>query len=310
MRVLMTGATGLIGSAIASQFPAESLVVLTRSRKRARAQLGDVLAFEWDALRGAAPAESFEDVDAVIHLVGESIGGERWDEERKKRLYDSRIVSTQNLIAGLEASRSKPRVLLSSSAVGYYGSRGDELLDESASPGDDFLARLCVDWESEARRATNLGLRVVNLRTAVVFAEEAPAFQKMIFPYRLGLGGKLGSGKQWMAWVHLDDVVGLTLLALRHESLSGPVNVCAPQPERNRDFAKTVGRILSRPSFLPAPGFALRLVLGEFADAVLASQRAVPRAALDAGYSFVHPTLEEALRAALGNGDGPGAKAR
>jgi uncharacterized protein (TIGR01777 family) len=296
MRALVTGATGLVGRKLLSRLVRP--VVLSRNAAEARARLGrdDVTVFAWDPLREPAPAEAFEDIDAVFHLAGESVAQGRWTADKKARIRDSRVVGTQNLVAAIRQLARSPRALVSASAVGYYGDRGDEILDETAVPGGDFLAEVSVAWEREAQAAADAGIRVVNPRIGIVLSRDGGALPMMLTPFRLGLGSPLGSGRQWMPWIHIDDLIGLLLLAAERDDLQGPLNATAPNPATNRDFTRALGRAVHRPTFLPAiPGAVLRLGLGQFAGVLLASTRAVPRRAQAAGYTFEHPHLEEAL---------------
>lgn len=298
MRALITGATGFVGSRFVAAI--DEPVVLSRSPERARDRLGDkVRSLHWDPSAGPPPAEAFEGVELVVHLAGEPIAEGRWNAEKKRRIRDSRVIGTRHLVEGMKGLSQPPRLLYSASAVGYYGSRGEEKLDESAPPGSDFLAEVCAAWEREAQAATALGVRVVNPRIGLVLGEGGGALEKMLPLFKFGLGGRLGKGLQWMSWVHVDDLVGLAMFALQDESLSGPVNAVSPEPVRNRDFTQTLGLILRRPTVLPAPAVCLRMGLGEFADVLLASQRVIPKVALEHGYEFRFPTLEAALRDAI-----------
>jgi len=294
MRVLITGATGFIGQELVKRL--ERPIVLSRSPESARAKLGDVTAFGWNADQDPPPPEAFEGVDAIVHLAGEPVAEGRWNPEKKRRIRDSRRLGTRNLVRGIESLAVRPRVLVSASAVGWYGARGDEVLTEQSAPGDDFLADVCREWEAESHRARDLGLRAVNPRIGIVLGKGGGAMEKMLTPFKLGVGGRLSHGNQWMPWVHVDDVVGLILFALAQEKLDSPVNATAPEPVTNREFTRTLGHVLHRPTILPAPAFALRLAVGEFAEILLASQKVIPRAALDAGYTFKYPQLEAALR--------------
>lgn len=296
MRALVTGATGFIGRSLLGSL--HHPVVVTRDPDRARARLGDVRVHRWEPLVGPAPREAFEGVDAVFNLMGEPLAPGRWSDARKELIRRSRLVGTRNLVAGIAAAGERPKVLVSASAVGFYGSPGEEVVDEAAKRGEGFLAQLCADWEKEARKAEALGVRVVHLRIGVVLGPQGGALAQMLVPFRMGVGGRLGAGRQWMSWVHLDDVVGLAHFAATGD-LKGPVNAVSPEPARNADFTRALARTLGRPAVIPAPGFALRLALGEFAGVLLGSIRAAPVAALAAGYRFRHPSLEEALRASI-----------
>ena len=297
MRALVTGATGFIGRHLLRHL--DHPVVLTRDPGRAEDLLGDVQAIGWNPASGPPPREAFDGVEAIFHLAGESGAEGRWNRAKKDRIRLSREIGTRNLVLGIERSASRPKCLVSTSAVGYYGSRGDTVLDENAQAADDFLGRVCLVWESEAKRAAALGVRVVNPRVGVVLGDDGGALAKMLPLFKLGLGGRLGNGRQWMPWVHVDDVVGLMLHAADHESVRGPMNAVSPNPVTNREFTRELGAVLHRPTIFPAPALGLRLMLGEFADILLASQRVMPRVALETGYHFHYADLEEALRASV-----------
>lgn len=299
MRALVTGATGFLGRKLLSRL--DRPVVLSRDAAAASARLGSgVQVFAWDPQRETAPPEAFSDVDVVFHLAGESVADGRWTAAKKSRIRDSRILGTRNLTDTIGRLVRRPQVLVAASAIGSYGDRGDEILDETSPPGGDFLSEVCTAWERESQAATEAGVRVVNVRLGLVLGKDGGALPRMLTPFRLGLGSPLGSGRQWMSWVHAEDVIGLLLLAAQRTDLQGPLNATAPQPVTNREFTKTLGRAVRRPTFLPAvPAAALRLLLGEFADVLLASQRVLPRRAQAAGYAFVHPTLEKALQSLL-----------
>jgi uncharacterized protein (TIGR01777 family) len=301
MRVTVTGATGLIGERLVNALRArgDEVTVLSRDPQRAREALGDVEAQPWRPLDEPAPAAALSGRDGVVHLAGENVA-QRWTEESRRRIHDSREIGTRNLVAGIAAADPRPRALVSASGVNYYGPRGDETLTEDASPGDDFLARVCVAWEREARAAAELGVRVVNLRTAVVLDQSGGALAKMLPFFRLGIGGPVAGGRQYLPWLHVDDVVGLYLAALDDESWSGPFNAVAPDPPTNRDFSRALGRALRRPAFAPVPGLAVRLLYGDMAEIVTEGQRAVPSRALERGYAFRHTDLDAALRDAVG----------
>ena len=305
MRVTVTGASGLIGSALVAELREQGaeVTVLSRNPSRAREELG-VKAVRWDPLGEPAPTETLTGADAVVHLAGENIA-QRWSEQAKRAIRDSRVVGTRNLIAGLraagdaQAGGQRPPTLISGSAVGYYGPHGEEPLDEDAPPGNDFLAETCVAWEAEAQQASALGMRVVLVRTGVVLDRDGGALAKMLPPFKLGVGGPVAGGAQYTSWIHREDLVGMICAALDDERWSGPVNATAPEPVSNREFSHALGHALHRPSLLPVPGFALGLLYGEMAEIVTTGARVVPAKALVLGYDFRHPELDEALRSAL-----------
>jgi len=275
-------------------------VLLTRRPAVAREQFGsDCHVVEGDPMQPGDWMSTLSDCDAVVHLAGENIFARRWNDAFKTLLRDSRVRSTQHVVQALARSprtlQGTPKVLVNASAIGYYGPRGDEELTEEAAPGSDALARICIEWEQAARAAEALGVRVALVRIGIVLDRQGGALAKMLTPFRLFAGGPAGSGRQWMSWIHHDDLVGLFLLALDNENATGPLNGTAPNPVTNKEFAQTLGRVLHRPSFLPTPGIALRLGLGEVAQVILEGQRVMPKRALALGYSFRFPTLEPAL---------------
>jgi uncharacterized protein (TIGR01777 family) len=303
VKVTITGATGTIGSALVRELTArgDDVTALSRSPGRARSALG-VEALEWaEPKRTPPPAESLRGRDAVVHLLGETIA-QRWSDETKREIRDSRVLSTRNLVAALKGlpERERPRVLVSQSASGWYGPRGDERIDESEPAGHDFQANVTEVWEAEARKAEELGLRMVTTRTGVVLAQSGDALKKMLPFFKLGVGGPVAGGKQYLPWVHLDDVVGAIVFALDTESLSGPINVTAPEPVTNKEFSTVLGRVLHRPAFLPVPGFAVKVLYGQMSEIVTGGPRAVPARLTEAGYPFRRPELEPALREATG----------
>ena len=294
MRVLVTGASGLIGTALVQSLRRdghEAIALVRRSPQGA----GEV---QWNPLFvNAAP---FEGADAVVHLAGESIAGGRWTAERKKKIVESRLVGTQNLAESIAKVTRRPAVLVSASAIGYYGDRGDEVLTESSSSGSGFLAQVARGWEAATEPAARAGVRVVAPRIGVVLAGQGGALPKMALSFRFGLGGRVGSGKQWMSWITLDDLVRLLVYAVTNELIRGPINAVSPQSVTNAEFARTLARVLHRPAIFPAPAFAMRLVLGEMADELLlASQRVEPKVAMESGFRFQYPQLETALGHAL-----------
>lgn len=287
MRVAVTGATGTIGRAVADALRERGDEVTPLSRST-----------NWSDPKAAPPPlDTLSGRDGVVHLLGEQIA-QRWTDDAKREIRDSRILSTRNLVTGLgelpEAER--PKVLVSQSGAGWYGHRGDEPLDESHPAGDDFLAQLSADWEAEARRAEELGVRVVVNRTGMVLSPSGGALEKMLPFFKLGIGGPVAGGDQYVPWVHLDDVVGAILFELDTRAASGPVNVTAPEPATNRDLSKALGRVLHRPAIAPVPALAVKALYGEMSDIVTTGQRAVPARLTELGYSFRRPRLEDALR--------------
>src|SRR3954447_17536184 len=293
MNVTVTGASGLIGAKLVERLRARGDAVTTLSRRPASRD-----AVAWRPEEEPAPTEALSGRDAVVHLAGENVA-QRWSEDAKRRIRASRELGTRNLVAGLEAAAPRPRVLVSSSAVGYYGPHGDEPLDEQTPAGRDFLAEVCVVWEREADRAAALGLRVVKVRTGVVLDRDGGGLAKMLPFFRLGIGGPVAGGGQYMPWIHVDDVVGMYLAALDGEDWEGPVNAGAPEPVTNKAFSRALGRALRRPAVAPVPALAVRALYGEMAEIVTKGQRVLPRRAQALGYAFAHPDLDEALRSAL-----------
>ncbi len=295
MKTLVTGATGLIGGALCRVLAGEGhqLVALSRNPAGATKQVA-VAAFAWQPEQSEPPVEAFDGVEAVIHLAGEKVAA-RWTTERKRRIRDSRVLGTRNLVAGMQRAATPPRILLSSSAVGYYGDCGNEVLTETSPHGTGFLSEVCEQWEAAANEAQTLGARVVTLRTGVVLSREGGALKTMLPVFQLGIGGKLGNGRHWFPWIHLNDIVGLFRHALLNEALSGPINGTAPNPVTNEEFTKELAAVLHRPAIFPVPKLALELLLGEMASAAFASQRVLPERALKAGYHFQFPELRPAL---------------
>jgi uncharacterized protein len=302
MKIIVTGSSGLIGTALVAALitRGDEVTCLVRGAAHARRADGarEVL---WNPARGELDAAELEGHDAAIHLAGDPIAEGRWTDEKKRRIRESRVQGTTLLSATLAKLKTPPRVLLSASAVGYYGDRGAETLTETSAAGADFLADVCREWEASTDAAKGAGVRVVLLRFGVVFSGKGGALVKMLTPFKLGVGGKIGSGEQYMSWIALDDVVGAILHALAHEELQGAVNVVAPRPVTNAEFTKTLGGVLGRPTIFAVPAFAARLAFGEMADAaLLASQRIEPARLKATNYQFKYPELEGALRHALG----------
>jgi uncharacterized protein (TIGR01777 family) len=291
-RVLVTGATGLVGARLVATLAArgDEIVATSRDPERARRAL--------PVLRGAfaTPAEALSGVGAIVNLAGESVAG-RWTDARKRAIVSSRIDGTRAIVDAIASlpERDRPRVLVSASAIGFYGDTGERAVSEDDRPADDFLARLCVDWEAEARRAEPLGVRVIPLRVGMVMGRAGGALHAMLPLFRAGLGGRIGSGKQWWPWVHVDDVAGIAIHAIDRSEVRGALDATAPTPVRQEDFAKILASTLGRPAFLPAPAFAIRAAVGEFAGELLASRRVLPRRTLESGYHFRFGELGPAL---------------
>lgn len=297
MRALVTGATGFIGRKLVGML--KRPVVLSRRPEAAQRLLGDVQVFAWEPESGPPPPQSLEGVEAVFNFAGESVAAGRWTAKRKALIRSSRVVGTRNLVAGIEAHKSRPKVLISASGVDYYGERGDEVLEESAAPGSGFLAEVCREWETEAQHAAQFGIRVCTPRIGIVLGQGGGALERMLAPFKLGLGGRLASGRHWMPWIHLDDLAALLLHAAKF-GLTGPLNAVAPAPVTNLQFTRALAKAARRPAILPVPEFALRLMFGELAGVLLASKRVVPHAAIGAGFRFKYASLDDALNQILG----------
>lgn len=298
MNVAVSGASGLIGAALVSSLEADGHRAIRLVRRMPRS--GED-AIRWDPSTGVLTPSGPSVADAVVHLAGESIMGLRWTADKKQRIRESRTTPTRLLVQTLTRLANPPAVLVCASGIGYYGSRGDEVLTEDSGPGTGFLADLAREWEAATATAIARGIRVVNLRLGVVLSARGGALAMMLTPFRMGLGGVIGNGAQWMSWIALDDVIGAIRHALTTDALRGPVNAVAPAPVTNADFTRTLGRVIGRPTLIPLPAFAARLALGEMADElVLVSQRVMPARLQASGFAFRHPILEAALRAALG----------
>ena len=299
MRILVSGSTGFLGSALVESLDGNGHAIarLVRPGTSQKSASGfRTQTVVWDPIADRFDAAAAEGSDALIHLAGASIAGGRWNESRKKLLRSSRIDASRQLIAALAKLRRPPRVIVAASAIGYYGNRGDETLTEASASGNDFLAGLCREWEEETGRGAGFGARVVNLRFGIILAKHGGALPQIVMPFKLGVGGRLGNGRQWMSWVTLQETLRILQFALASAELTGPVNVVSPNPVRNREFTRTLARTLHRPALFPAPAFALRLALGEMADALLlASQKVLPSRLEQAGYKFEQPDLGNAF---------------
>jgi uncharacterized protein len=301
VRVLVTGATGLIGSALCDALLArgDEVVGLTRDPEKARPKNPTVSWYGWRATTERPPAAAVEGIDGVVNLIGEEIN-QRLTDQAKIRIRESRIVGTRNLLQGIQASSTEPSVFVGQSAIGYYGDRGAQIVDEESEPGEGFAAEVPVDWERAEREAEDSFDRVVILRTGLVLTKNGGLLKQLLLPFKLGVGGPIAGGDQYMSWIHLEDEVGLILWALDDDRVSGVINATAPNPVTNREFSNALGRALHRPALVPIPKFAVSALRGgELADTVAGGARVVPRRALDLGYEFRQPELDEAIRSAL-----------
>jgi uncharacterized protein (TIGR01777 family) len=296
MRILITGASGLIGKALQKSFNEKGYEMLLAGRGEPKA----ANEIQWTAGEGFAEPERLEGIDAVIHLAGESISALRWTDDKKKAIRDSRVDGTHSVVEAIAGLKQKPKVFISASAIGYYGDRGDEQLTETSRPGDTFLSDVSKEWEIESRRAEDSGVRTVLLRNGIVLSKDGGALAAMLTPFKFGVGGVIGNGQQWMSWISLDDVVGIVNYALQNEHLRGAINVVSPNPVTNEEFTKTMGDVLYRPTFLPLPEFAVNFVFGEMGDALLLdSTRVIPKRLEEAGFEFKFPELRPALEHAV-----------
>ena len=292
MKTLISGSHGLVGSLLANSLRSDGHEVFNLVRRAPHSE-SEV---EWYPERGSLALARLEGMDAVVHLAGESIAEGRWSDEKKKRIRESRVKGTTVLSEALANLKHPPKTLISASAIGYYGSRGDLILTEQSAPGNDFLAGVCLEWERATESASQQGIRVVKARFGVILSADGGALKKMLPPFRMGVGGRIGSGKQWMSWIALDDVVAGIAFAIKNEALAGPVNFVAPKPVTNAEFTKALGKALSRPTIFPIPEFGVRLAFGEMADALLlSSQRVEPAQLKNAGYEFEYFELVSAL---------------
>ena len=296
MKILITGASGLIGKALQNSFAEKGhdLLLAGRSEPRAANQI------QWTIESGFADPRRLEGIDAFIHLAGENISALRWTDEKKRAIRDSRVVGTRSVVDAIGNLKQKPKVFIAGSATGYYGDRGDEVMTENDGPGDTFLSEVCKAWEAESRRAEDLGVRSVLLRTGIVLSKDGGALAEMLTPFKLGVGGVVGSGRQWMSWISLEDVVGAINFALENDELSGPINIVAPNPVTNKEFTRTLGEVIHRPTILPLPQFAVKLAFGEMGDALLLdSTRVAPERLTNSGFKFKFEKLKLAVQNAL-----------
>jgi uncharacterized protein (TIGR01777 family) len=296
MRILITGANGLVGTALQKVFREKGHEILLASRSEPR----DETYLQWSVEEGFSEPAQLEGIDAVIHLAGESVNGLRWTDDKKKAIRDSRVLGTRNVVDAISKLKQKPKVFVSSSAIGFYGERGDEEVTESSAAGDTFLADVSKQWEGESRRAEDAGIRTVLLRTGIVLSKEGGALGTMLLPFKMGVGGVIGSGKQWMSWISMDDHVNAINFVIENDNIRGAVNSVSPQPVTNEEFTKTMGDVLYRPTFLPLPEFAVSMLMGEMGDELLlTSTKVLPKRLLDAGFQFEYPDLKVALEHAL-----------
>jgi hypothetical protein len=293
VKITISGASGLIGRRLLKNLTAEGHTLQVLSRHAGTNMPGNIKVFPWDPRNAEPPAEALRDTDAVIHLAGEPVA-QRWNDEVKRKIRESRIAGTANLVNALARLPNRPKTLVCASAIGYYGSRGDEILTEASTPGSDYLAGVCVEWEKAAQAAEPFGVRVVRVRTGVLLDAKGGALAKMLPPFKMGVGGKVGSGQQWMSWIHAEDLAGIFSWALTGTA-SGPVNGVAPNPVINADFTKALASTLKRPALFPVPAFGLKVLFGEMSEVLLGSQRVLPKAAEAGGYRFRFPEVGAAL---------------
>ncbi len=297
-KIIITGATGLIGKRLAGELirRKEHIIIFTRDIVKGREIFPDAdEVVEWDYRKTEIWLSKLNGVDAVIHLAGANINGKRWTESYKQEIYDSRIISTRNLVKAIEQSENRPEIFICASGINYYGNKGEKILDENSEAGNDFLADVCKQWESEAAKVENSNVRRVSIRTSPGLSTEEGALKEMLLPFKFFVGGPLGNGDQWFSWVHIEDLVRVYIFALDYTQLKGPVNVSSPNPVRMKEFAKTLGNVLHRPSLFKVPEFVLKIVAGEVTHAIIASMRIKPQKLLDAGFEFKFENLDDAV---------------
>jgi uncharacterized protein len=296
MKILITGASGLIGRALQQSFAEQGHTMLLASRQEPK----DEQHIKWSIEDGFADPGKLEGIDVVVHLAGENVSGLRWTEEKKQAIRDSRVLGTRNVVDAISKLKKKPNTFIASSAIGFYGERGDDEVTESSAPGDNFFAEVSTAWESESRRAEDAGIRTVLLRTGIVLSKNGGALSAMLTPFKLGVGGVVGSGRQWMSWISLDDEIAIINYAIENKEIRGAVNAVAPNPVTNEVFTKTLGEVLYRPTFIPLPAFAISMLFGEMGDALLlASTKVLPKRLEEAGFKFKYPELKGAIEHAV-----------
>jgi uncharacterized protein (TIGR01777 family) len=298
-RIIVTGATGLIGSKLVDSLTqrGDELVIFSRKVSEAKVIFPKVKSFvEWNYNKPELWKSSLENSDAVLHLAGINLFSRRWNENFKKEIIDSREISTRNIVEAIKFCTNKPKIFISSSAIGYYGDCGDTILNEASPSGTDFLANVCTVWENESAKVATFGVRSVQIRTGLVLSPEGGALKQMLLPFQLFIGGPLGNGKQWVSWVHMDDIVNIYIHSIDSKVLTGAINAVSPNPVRMRLFSKTLGKVLNRPSLFPVPKFALKLLVGEAAEVITASQYINVKKLIDSGYRFKFEKLDSALK--------------